>query len=98
MQGRAAMWFDGIGFSAPMLDKTKSKVVGSRSASPPTPPAKDHICATFMDGIGIPASAKNKKPAWLFVQWATGKTIMNEVLRSGSGTPARARPATSRPT
>ena len=25
MQGRAAMWWDGIGFSAPLLDKTKSQ-------------------------------------------------------------------------
>ena len=45
--------------------------------------------ATFIDGIGIPASAKNKKGAWLFLQWITGKQMLNEQLRSGAGTPAR---------
>ena len=50
---------------------------------------KSHNCATFIEGIGIPVNAKNKKPAWLFVQWATGKDMLNEVLRTGSGTPAR---------
>ena len=34
MQGRAAMWWDGIGFSAPMLDPNKSKVVGKVGFAP----------------------------------------------------------------
>ncbi|MBS0640359.1 MAG: sugar ABC transporter substrate-binding protein [Acetobacteraceae bacterium] len=92
MQGRGAMWWDGIGFSAPLLDKTKSKVVEQVGFAPVPAGPKAHNCATFIEGIGIPAGAKNKKPAWLFVQWATGKDMLNEVLRSGSGTPARQSP------
>jgi multiple sugar transport system substrate-binding protein len=89
MQGRAAMWLDGIGFSAPLLDKTKSKV-GDKIGFAPVPAGpKAHNCATFIDGIGIPATAKNKKAAWLFLQWVTSKPILNEQLRTGSGTPAR---------
>ena len=88
MQGRAAIWWDGIGFSAPMLDPNKSKVVGKIGFAP-DPAGKVRNCATFIDGIGIPATAKNKKPAWLFVQWVTGKKMLTEVLRTGSGTPAR---------
>ena len=89
MQGRAAVWWDGIGFSAPLLDKTKSRVVDKVGFAPvPTGP-KSHNAATFIDGIGIPASAKNKKQAWLFLQWIAGKQMLNEQLRSGSGTPAR---------
>ena len=34
MQGRAAMWWDGIGFSAPLLDKTKSKIVDKVGLAP----------------------------------------------------------------
>ena len=34
MQGRAAMWWDGIGFSAPLLDPTKSKVVDKVGFAP----------------------------------------------------------------
>ena len=89
MQGRAAMWWDGIGFSAPLLDKNKSKIVEKVGFAPVPAGPKSHHCATFIEGIGIPASAKNKKAAWLFVQWITGKQMMNEQLRAGAGTPPR---------
>ncbi|MBN8909570.1 MAG: extracellular solute-binding protein, partial [Rhodospirillales bacterium] len=57
MQGRAAMWWDGIGFSAPLLDKTKSKVVDKVGFAPVPAGPKAHNCATFIDGMGIPATA-----------------------------------------
>ncbi|HEX3573909.1 MAG TPA: extracellular solute-binding protein [Rhodopila sp.] len=91
MQGRGAMWWDGIGFSAPLLDKTKSKVVDKVGFAPVPAGPKSHNSATFIEGIGIPAAAaaKNKKAAWLFMQWFCGKDMQAEVLRTGSGTPAR---------
>jgi multiple sugar transport system substrate-binding protein len=91
MQGRGAIWWDGIGFSAPLLDKTKSKVVDSVGFAPIPAGPKSQNCATFIEGIGIPitAPAKNKKAAWLFLQWFCGKDMQAEVLRTGSGTPAR---------
>ena len=91
MQGRAAMWWDGIGFSAPLLDKAKSKIVEKVGFAPVPAGPKSHNCATFIEGIGIPAAtaAKNKKAAWLFVQWICGKQSQAEVLRTGSGTPPR---------
>jgi multiple sugar transport system substrate-binding protein len=91
MQGRAAIWWDGIGFSAPLLDKTKSKVVDKVGFAPIPAGPKAQNCATFIEGIGIPvtAPAKNKKAAWLFLQWLCGKEQQAEVLRTGSGTPAR---------
>jgi multiple sugar transport system substrate-binding protein len=91
MQGRAAMWWDGIGFSAPLLDKAKSKVVEKVGFAPVPAGPKVRNCATFIEGIGIPATApaKNKKAAWLFLQWICGKEEQAEVLRTGSGTPAR---------
>jgi len=89
MQGRAAMWWDGIGFSAPLLDKTKSRIADKVGFAVVPAGPKAHNCATFIDGIGIPATAKNKKGAWLFVQWITGKQMQGEQLRSGAGTPPR---------
>ena len=91
MQGRAAMWWDAIGFSAPLLDKSKSKVADKVGFAPVPAGPKAHNCATFIEGIGIPATApaKNKKAAWLFLQWIGGKDEQAEVLRSGSGTPAQ---------
>ena len=89
MQGRGAMWWDGIGLSAPLLDKAKSKVVDKVGFAPVPAGPKAHNAATFIDGMGIPATAKNKKGAWLWLQWITGKDMQAEQLRSGSGTPAR---------
>jgi multiple sugar transport system substrate-binding protein len=89
LQGRAAMWWDGIGFSAPLLDKTKSKVFDKVGFAPVPAGPKAQYCATYIEGVGIPALAKNKKAAWLFLQWVCGKEMLGEVLRTGSGTPAR---------
>lgn len=88
-QGRAAIWWDGIGFSAPLVDPTKSRVIGKVGFAPIPKGPKGQFSATFIDGIGIPAGAKNKKPAWLFIQWVTGKQMMANVLATGSGTPGR---------
>ena len=88
-QGRAAMWWDGIGFSAPLVDPAKSKIVGKAGFAPiPAGPRAQHS-ATFIDGIGIPAASKNKVAAWLYVQWATSKTMFPNWLRVGAGTPPR---------
>ena len=89
-QARAAMWIDGIGFSAPLIDKTKSKVANSLGFAPVPRGPKAQASATFIDGIGIAAASRNKGPAWFYVQWATGKAIQGEMLRTGSATPARA--------
>ncbi len=88
-QGRAAMWLDGVGFSAPLVDKKVSKVadVTGFAAVPAGP--KSHNTATFIDAIGIPQASKNKGAAWLYVQWASSKAMMAEYLRTGSGTPPR---------
>ena len=89
-QGRAAMWWDGIGFSAPLVDPKASKVVGKVGFAPvPRGPKAQNSC-TFIDAIGIPAASKNKTAAWLYVQWATSKTMFPNWLRVGAGTPPRA--------
>jgi multiple sugar transport system substrate-binding protein len=89
-QGHAAMWIDGVGYAAPLLDKAKSRVwdkVGF-AATPSGP--KGRYSAAFTDALGIPQATRNKQAAWLYCQWATGKTVMPEMLRTGSGTPPRA--------
>ena len=88
-QGRAAMWLDGIGFSAPLLDPKSSKIADKVGFAPVPAGPNGHFTATFIEGIGIPRQAKNKKAAWLYLQWFTGKAMMAEVLRAGAGTPSR---------
>jgi multiple sugar transport system substrate-binding protein len=91
-QARAAMWWDGIGFSAPLVDPKQSKVATTAGFAPVPAGPNGHWTATYIDGIGIPAHAANKKAAWLYLQWATGKEMFANVLRTGSGTPPRASP------
>ncbi len=88
-QGRAAMWWDGIGFSAPLVDPAKSKVVGKVGFAPIPRGPKSQNSATYIDAIGIPAGSRNKLGAWLYVQWATSKTMFPNWLREGAGTPPR---------
>jgi multiple sugar transport system substrate-binding protein len=88
-QGRAAMWIDGVGFSAPLVDPKQSKVVHDVGFAPVPPGPKTQNSATFVDGIGIADASKNKRGAWLYVQWASNKPMMREFLRVGAGTPAR---------
>ena len=88
-QGRAAMWWDGIGFSAPLIDPSKSKIVGKVGFAPVPAGPKGQYSATFIDGMGIPVGAKNKTGAWLYLQWANSKTMLPNWLRQGAGTPPR---------
>lgn len=89
-QGRAAMWLDGVGFSAPLIDKKLSKIADTVGFAVVPAGPKAHNTATFVDAIAIPAASKNKGAAWLYTQWATSKAMMGEYLRTGSGTPPRA--------
>jgi multiple sugar transport system substrate-binding protein len=89
-QGKVAMWIDGIGFSAPLIDATKSRVAKDVRFSPvPAGPKAQHS-ATFCSGLSIPAASKNKLAAWLYIQWASGKEMGKEQVRLGAGTPPRA--------
>jgi multiple sugar transport system substrate-binding protein len=94
-QGRAAMWWDAIGFTAPLINKTQSKITDVVGFMPPPAGPKGRWSATFMDAIGIPAGSRNKQAAWLYTQWAAGKTMMNAYLGSGAGTPPRLSPYTN---
>ncbi|HEX8211163.1 MAG TPA: extracellular solute-binding protein, partial [Longimicrobium sp.] len=93
MQGRAGMWVDGIGFAAPLEDRTRSRVAGKVGyAVVPRGPGPEHHCALFGAGYGIPEASRKKGPAWLFIQWALGKPMQLRMLAEGRGVPARASP------
>ena len=88
-QGKVAMWIDGIGFSAPLIDPTKSRVAKDIGFSPvPAGPKAQHS-ATFAGGFAIPTASKNKLAAWLYIQWAASKELNKEQIRQGAGTPPR---------
>jgi len=92
MQGRAAFWIDGVGFAAPLEDKTRSRVAGKVGyAVTPAGPAHHHCCL-FGTGFGISEQSRSKGAAWYFLQWASGKENQLRYLTSGAGAPARTSP------
>ena len=92
MQGRAAMWVDGIGFAAPLEDRNRSRVAGKVGyALVPRGPG-NHACALFGAGYGIPEASRKKGPAWFWIQWALSKQMQLKFLTAGAGVPARSSP------
>ncbi|MHC1550937.1 ABC transporter substrate-binding protein [Phyllobacterium sp. K27] len=89
LQGKVAMWLDGIGFAPPLEDPKKSRVVGKvgYGLMPKGPVAQ--AAATFGDGIGVTEGSANKEAAYLYCQWAISKEMGARLLQSGSGVPFR---------
>ena len=89
MQGRAAMWLDGIGFSVPVEDKTKSRVAGrTQYVMQPKGPKAQHS-GSFADGMGVSAFSDKQEAAYLYCQWATSKPMAARQLQGGYGAPGR---------
>jgi multiple sugar transport system substrate-binding protein len=83
------MWFDGIGFAAPLEDAAKSKVKGKVGYGLQPGGPKGRFAATFGDGIGVSRASKKQGPAYLYAQWVTGKKNQARLLAAGAASPAR---------
>ena len=89
LQGKAAMWLDGIGFAQPVEDPTKSRIVGKCGYGVMPPGPKKQVSALFGDGEGISTYSKKKGPAWFYIQWASNKQNQTRMLQTASGAPVR---------
>ena len=89
VQGKAAMWLDGIGFAAPLEDPTKSRIVGKVGYGVMPAGPKQQVSALFGDGQGISSFSKKKGPAWFYLQWASNKANQTRILQTASGAPVR---------
>jgi multiple sugar transport system substrate-binding protein len=89
LQGKAAMWLDGIGFAQPIEDPTKSRVVGKVGYGVMPPGPKKQVSALFGDGQGIQPFSKKKGPSWFYIQWASNKTNQTRMLQAAAGAPVR---------
>lgn len=89
MQGRAAMWLDGIGFATPLEDPSKSRIVGKVGYGVTPPGPKAHHAGMFADGIGISRGSQKKQAAWLYLQFMTNKANQIAMLKAGAGAPGR---------
>src|SRR5262249_18936572 len=84
LQGKAAMWLDGIGFAQPLEDPTKSRIVGKVGYGVIPAGPKAQISALFADGEGISTYSKKKGPAWYYIQWASNKTNQTRMLQAAA--------------
>jgi multiple sugar transport system substrate-binding protein len=89
LQGKAAMWLDGIGFAQPLEDPTKSRVVGKVGYGVMPAGPKQQVSALFGDGEGISSYSKKKGPAWYYLQWASNKGNQTRMLQAAAGAPVR---------
>ncbi|WP_158743513.1 sugar ABC transporter substrate-binding protein [Acidisphaera sp. L21] len=89
MQGKVAMWMDGVGFTPPLVDKTKSKIADQVGfVTMPAGPT-GHGCSVFTDAVGVTSQSKVKNAAYLYCQWATGKQMLLNMVRAGGGASPR---------
>ena len=88
-QGRAAMWIDGVGWAPGVENPNSSRVVGKVGYAMVPAGPKGQYSATYGDGIGIPAAAKNKEAAYLLCQWVVSKKQGARLLQAGGGVPFR---------
>ena len=89
LQGKAAMWLDGIGFAQPLEDPTKSRVVGKVGYGVMPAGPKQQVSALFGDGEGISTYSKKKGPSWFYLQWAANKQNQTRILQAAAGAPVR---------
>ena len=89
LQGKAAMWLDGIGFAQPLEDPTKSRIVGKVGYGVMPAGPKQQVSALFGDGQGISTFSKRKGPSWFYLQWAANKANQTRVLQAAAGAPVR---------
>src|SRR6476661_2142042 len=89
LQGKAAMWLDGIGFAQPLEDPTKSRIVGKVGYGVMPAGPKQQVSALFGDGEGITSTSKRKGPAWYYLQWASNKANQTRMLQAAAGAPVR---------
>jgi multiple sugar transport system substrate-binding protein len=89
LQGKAAMWLDGIGFAQPLEDPTKSRIVGKVGYGVMPPGPRAQVSAMFGDGQGISSFSRKKGPSWFYLQWAANKTNQFRILQAAAGAPVR---------
>jgi len=90
MLGRAAIYLDTSTIASKINDPAVSRVTDKvgYTVFPAGPVLRR--APTFGDGLGIAPGSQRKTAAWLFLQWATGKTMQASQFIAGAGAPARA--------
>lgn len=89
VQGRAAMWLDGVGWAPPLEDPKTSRIVGKIGYVTVPKGPKGEFSSTYGDGIGVAEASTKKGAAYLYCQWAVSKQMGARLLQAGGGVPFR---------
>ncbi len=89
LQGKVGMWFDGMGFAAPLENPQLSRVVGKvgYGLMPAGPAAQ--VAAPTGDGIAVTSYSTKKEAAYLYCQWVISKEMGARLFQAGAGVPFR---------
>ena len=83
VSGNAAQFLDSSVAYSRLQDTERSTIVGKVKVAPfPQGPA-GRIAHAYSWSISMAESSKNKKAAWLFIQWITGKDVMYKLAMKG---------------
>lgn len=87
-QGKAAFFIDASVFG-PGFEDPKNSAVAGKVGYAPLPPADGNVSYSghWSWGISIAKNSQKKDAAWLFVQWATSKTMTAVLGVSTGGAP-----------
>ena len=93
--GNAVFFLDANNMAPTIMDPEKSSVADVNAfANPPAGPA-GRASGLWLWSLGMNAATDNADAAWMFIQWATGKEEMKQLIRDGAINPTRASVATS---
>ena len=83
--GKAMMVFDADSATYPKNKPGASKEAGNLAWYPgPAGPDGNYKTNLWTWSWAMSANSRNKLPAWLFIQWATGKDSMNKAVEGGT--------------
>lgn len=83
--GKAMMVYDADSATYPKNLKGKSKEAGNLAwHSGPPGPDGNYNTNLWTWSLAMNSASKQKLPAWLFIQWATGKEAMSKAVKSGA--------------
>ena len=89
LQGKAAMWLDGIGFAQPLEDPTKSRIVGKvgYGVMPAGPKQRFGAVCRRQGHLDL---QQEKGAVMVLLQWASNKANQTRMLQAAAGAPVRA--------
>ncbi|MBC8159598.1 MAG: sugar ABC transporter substrate-binding protein [Roseiflexaceae bacterium] len=88
--GNAVFFIDANHMAEFFEDPTKSAVAGKVNYGlPPAGPDGTRACGIWLWSLGMSSASQNKNAAWLFLQWASSKAVLEKAIPLHNINPTR---------